>query len=433
MKLEKISSISCICAFGLILLQSQAFCQNPAKDSWATFTQTFSEEFTDLSFGGLSLSYLINLEQIPSKEVLEKQQAFIHKVSKKLQSFDPTPFSRVQQLEYHLLNYQLVLHQERIQLEKKWKKHAQISISPEGLAYIPMGKDWYTHFLHRWVDLDVDPDSLYVFGAQQVARAKQAMKDIQVESGLAEEAFQLSLSHDRFFYQSAEEVEAAFLQYQEDVSSILPAYFPYLEKVSTIKIKQGTDPNLARVPGFYRNNTFFYNYFDKPFNNRQIGWLYLHEAVPGHHYERSLRATLGQTDLQNLFWMPCYSEGWAAYIEEIAVSIHAYRDVYEEYGKWEWDLIRSVRVMLDVGLNYYGWEDTKAMEVWKSHISNLDEIGEREIARMKKWPAQVITYKYGADWFLQQSQQFGELKSFHQSLMDVGPLPFSILKELIQL
>ena len=87
--------------------------------------------------------------------------------------------------------------------------------------------------------------------------------------------------------------------------------------------------------------------------------------------------------------------------------------------------------MLDVGLNYYGWSDDKALNIWKEHIQGIDEIGEREIARMKRWPAQVITYKYGADKLLRLSQQYEDLYNYHQALMEVGPLPFSVLDKLL--
>ncbi len=38
------------------------------------------------------------------------------------------------------------------------------------------------------------------------------------------------------------------------------------------------------------------------------------------------------------------------------------------YAQLQWDLIRSVRVVLDVALNYYGWSDEQALEFWNQHI-----------------------------------------------------------------
>ena len=202
------------------------------------------------------------------------------------------------------------------------------------------------------------------------------------------------------------------------------------------KFKEGTNVRLAQVPGFYSNNIFYYNFFEEPFNKRQIPWLYLHEALPGHHYEINYSRSLEKLPTQELFYNPGYSEGWAAYVEEIGYDIGAYQNIYDELGKWEWDIIRSVRVPLDVGLNYYAWSDERAMMFWRQHIQGKDDIGRREIARMKRWPCQVITYKYGANKILKWKAKFEEvpdfsLKTFHEKLLGYGPLPFSILEHLI--
>lgn len=193
---------------------------------------------------------------------------------------------------------------------------------------------------------------------------------------------------------------------------------------------------MAQVPAYYSDNTLFYNFFGRPFNKRQVAWVYLHEALPGHHYERSYSRSLEQSPVQRLFYNPGYSEGWAAYVEEIGNAIGAYRSIYDELGKWEWDIIRSVRVPLDVGLNYYGWSDEQALAFWRRHITGQDDIGRREIARMKRWPCQVVTYKYGADKLLRWKARFEEqpgfsLMAFHTEVLKRGPLPFSILEGLI--
>ena len=159
----------------------------------------------------------------------------------------------------------------------------------------------------------------------------------------------------------------------------------------------------AQVPAYYAEtrSTFYYNYFDKPFNNRQVAWIYMHEAIPGHHYQIKFEEQLEKSKIKNLFFYSGYREGWAAYVEELIHDFGTYTTKYDELGKWEWDIIRSVRVSMDVGLNYYGWSDAEALQFWQQHIKGQDAIAQREIGRMKRWPAQVITYKYGANQILQ--------------------------------
>ncbi|HHC80938.1 MAG TPA: DUF885 family protein, partial [Flavobacteriia bacterium] len=123
-------------------------------------------------------------------------------------------------------------------------------------------------------------------------------------------------------------------------------------------------------------------------------------------------------------------------VEEIGYEINAYENIYDELGKWEWDIIRSVRVCLDVGLNYYDWSDEKAIRFWRRHIKNKDYIAKREIARMKRWPAQVITYKYGAnrilEWRLRSKVKTPEnIKEFHRKILKNGSIPFSVLNKVM--
>jgi uncharacterized protein (DUF885 family) len=55
---------------------------------------------------------------------------------------------------------------------------------------------------------------------------------------------------------------------------------------------------------------------------------------------------------------------------------------------------------------------------------------------MRRWPAQVITYKYGAETFLRWQRSAARQKDFdwidfHAQVLQYGPLPLSLLEELV--
>ncbi len=62
----------------------------------------------------------------------------------------------------------------------------------------------------------------------------------------------------------------------------------------------------------------------------------------------------------------------------------------------------------------------------------------REINRMKRWPAQVLTYKIGALKILelkekmqeQQGDQFN-IKDFHDKILKARPVPLHLLENYI--
>ncbi|MEL6699044.1 MAG: DUF885 domain-containing protein [Bacteroidota bacterium] len=408
-----------------------------AQNSWEAFVTDFQAQYQARDIAPLQLSYVTNLEAIPDSQELHKQQAFCMQSLDRLQSFSSAQLSPQQQLEHALLSYQLPLFQERLQLEMQWAKAKPKKVSEKGLATVPLGKEFYALFLKRWLDKEVTPDALFQFGMAEIQRIKARMKAIQEGSGMDSLTFDAYLNEAHFFYPDVATTQQALEAYAASIQERIPRYFPHTAEIPPLQIAEGIDKRLAQVPGFYRNNTFFYNFFDKPFNKRQVGWLYLHEGIPGHHYEVNHRTLVSQSTLQSLFYSPGYSEGWAAYIEDLALEIGVYRDVYDEYGKWEWDIIRSVRVPLDVGINYFGWTDAECLAFWRQYIQGQDDIARREIARMRRWPCQVITYKYGTrkilNWKKAWEQQADfSLLAFHTALLAHGPLPFSILEDIIR-
>lgn len=413
--------------------------QNVSSD-WLTLTTKFEKTFKALNIPELQIAYVDNLHAIKDEEAITGQEQFFLSIKKELAQINIERLSKKEQLDYKIIKYETSLNLHRIELEKRWIGLEVESISDMGLSTIPMGKEWYAYYLKKWVDQEVSPDQLYNFGLKEIERVKSNIKTLQEKSGMDSLAFLNHINEETFFYKDVEEVQKAFENIHEKVLNKVDSLFPFMNEIPPITIDRGSNEALAQVPAFYNfvEQTFYYNYFDKPFNKRQIGWIYIHEAIPGHHYQLNLDSSLPRSSIAKMFRHPGYIEGYAAYIEELGNEIGAYNNIYDELGKWEWDIIRSVRVAIDVGLNYYAWSDEQAIQFWQKHITGQDDIAKREIARMKRWPAQVITYKYGADKILQwkamakQKSTFN-LKVFHKSILEKGSLPFSILKSEINL
>jgi uncharacterized protein (DUF885 family) len=204
-----------------------------------------------------------------------------------------------------------------------------------------------------------------------------------------------------------------------------------------LKIEKGASVALAQTPGYYNNGTFYYNLTDKPYNTRAYDWLFIHEGIPGHHYQH-FTSPAHPSAVQSLFFYYGFAEGWGAYAEELGKELGLYKTPYAELGKWEWDIVRSVRVPLDVGINYYGWTDEQALAFWKKNIRRQDDIAPREIARIKRWPAQVVTYKYGAlqilHWKEELQKKQGakfDIKAFHSKVLANGTLPLPLIRERV--
>lgn len=432
LKLPDMKKAVCL-PFTVLLCLSLVCCQ---EKPWDAMVDQFRKDYNNLDLMPLRIEYVDNLGGIKGPDQLHQQQKVFRDLRQRLQAFEYDHLDKKQQIEYRLLSHHLQLNEERMRLEETWLASGPDTIPTAGLAVLPDGKAWYAYFLKQWIDLGATPEALFEFGLAEIQKVQSRIQGIRQKSGLDSLAFQEYIQSDHFFYHKVEEVQQALEDYHLRMKRRLPDFFPGIKEIPELNIQRGQVNRLAQTPGFYSQNTLFYNFFDRPFNTRQITWLYLHEALPGHHYEISYSRNHRVSPLQSLFNNPAYSEGWAAYVEEIGWEIGAYDSIFDELGKWEWDLIRSVRVPMDIGLNYSGWSDERALEFWRQFITGQDDIGLREIARMKRWPCQVITYKYGAhkitQWKSRLEKQAGfDLKTFHENILQYGPLPFSILEAFI--
>lgn len=416
-----------------LLLLGLIFINSSRKSDFGSLRDDFYDGYTAFNLPGLQTNYTDVLNSIQSKDKIEKQRIFFSKMKSRWVKLDINNLSEKELLDYRIIGYEIDLNLIRINLEYQWDFQIKVD-ETKSIYSVPNGTKWYAYLLKRWVDKIVTPKELYDFGLLEIQKVKSNMKQIQKASGLKENQFEQYLKSDDFLINQPSEIQESFEKTRKVVKKKANEMFPYIEQIPIINIEKGTNQNLSHVPAYYNNNTFYYNLFDEPFNNRQIGWFYVHEAIPGHHYQSSVNQIVNRSRIQNLFWYAGFVEGWGAYVEYLGNELGVYKTIYDEYGKWEWDLIRSVRVCLDIGINYKGWSDKKALAFWNQHIVDKEDIAKREIARMKRWPAQVITYKYGAEVFLgmlkeaKKNSNFN-YKSFHEKILEHGDVPISILRQ----
>jgi len=404
-------------------------------EDFAAFRDKFIEDYKALNIPETELSYAANLQHIQSLYNIQKQQDFFTEANKKLTRFESLWITDEERFDLDLMKFETKLNLQRLALEKRWIEEKPTIIPENNLYSIPHSHEWYAYFVNRWLGAFVNVDELYFNGTEEIEKVKAQINDICIKKGLSEAQLYIHLNDSIFYTTKETQLQQAFAHVQQTVQRNLSNIF-HVKQVDNVNIQTGRNEALAQTPGYYSNNIFYYNFSGKPYCIRQIAWLYLHEAVPGHHYQSCISIQTPQSKVQQLFHYSGFAEGWAAYTETLGKELGAYETAYDEIGHLEWDLVRSVRVILDIGLNYYGWTDEKALAKWKEYIPNQDDIAMREINRMKRWPAQVITYKYGSTLFLQwkkelQKQQGTsfDLRDFHDRILGHGSLPFFMVRK----
>ncbi len=434
--MEMIGSRQLLIAIFLLAPLAGAASEQDAE--FRTLAEAFAEDYAGLDLPGLQLSYLENLRAIKPPRHLERQEAMFSRYWPQLSGLETAGLGVCSQIHYEILNYEISLNLERIALERRFVAEMAGAAAPsDGLASVPLGHDLYRYFLKRWLTVDWTPEEIFAFGEKEIAEATAQYRQIQREMGFEgrDQAFLDHLNGDQFFEREEAAILQAYHEKQEIVRNGLTNVFQNYPIVAA-GIKKSDQGANVPAPGFYNNNTFFFNIFSDRYNRRQMDWLYIHEAEPGHHFQLTHELTLSDCRAgRPPFSYGVFREGWGAYVEELGADIGLYRTPADLLGKIEWDLIRSTRVPLDVGLNYYGWSDEEALAYWKKHIKGQDDIGRREINRMKNWPVQVLTYKVGAEVILELKSEsqaaWGadfNVRDFHDGILRYGSLPLRLLQ-----
>jgi len=431
----------------LTIILFLSICVNKAnatiQPATVDFKDKYQQGYSALKLAKFGLSYVKNLKNIGTFEEIEQQTQFFKHSEKTLNALLKEPTKNIDLLK---IKYEIELNLERLSLEKKFKQLNQGKEIPEtGLANVIMGKEWYQHFLKRWLSVDTPVDELSHFGNQQIKAVQENILDIQNTLGFVgdNEGFYRYLKQPKFELNK----ETSVIEKYSERDVIIRKNVGKLFKVTDIDeviIAPIPDVTKDSPPGTYRRhgaNTFSFNFWQNKHNTRAMDFLYLHEAIPGHHYH--LKELAKHHVIKGDNKVPLYSvfiEGWAAYCEELGAELGVYKTPADWYGKHEWDLVRSVRVVMDIGLNFHQWSDKKAHQFWQDNIVGQDDIAQREIDRMRRWPAQVLTYKVGAEHIINLKKSLEEkqgndfdIKRFHSILLnDGGTVPLKLLASLVQ-
>jgi uncharacterized protein (DUF885 family) len=401
----------------------------------------FIEGYQKLPIPQFSYDYQAYFSSIPNEAALRQQEDFFLSQKKALASVDAARLSKEERVTYDHLGYEISNNLERIKLERGWVAAGR-DIPVGGVATLSNHEAWYRLFAKRFTSLDITADEVEALGRREVARVKEAITAIRGGLGIADsQSFYTRLADPSFLIRDKTLLVQAFSRVDSIVRSNLPAFIGNAA-MPPVFAMEWADATAHTPPGMYLNRSnnaygkdvFLYNFYGGRFNTRALEWIYMHEAIPGHHLQFTLRK---QTALQELFLYPGNFEGWACYVEYFGKDLGLYTDPYGELGKWEWDLVRSARLVLDAGIHKRGWSHEQAIAYWKATINGQDDIAEREVTRVTAWPGQALSYKVGADCLMSLRQGWlkqhpGKLiAAFHRWFMGMGNCPLSVLRSNI--
>ncbi|MBA4058238.1 MAG: DUF885 domain-containing protein, partial [Marivirga sp.] len=177
----------------------------------------------------------------------------------------------------------------------------------------------------------------------------------------------------------------------------------------------------------------------KKYNTLSDEDLFLHEAIPGHHYQIALQ--LESTSLpafRNILGYSAYAEGWGLYAESLGKELGLYTDPYQYFGMLSAEMHRAIRLVVDAGIHTQGWTREQAIQYSKDHEARSEQSIVAEIERYMAIPGQALSYKIGQlkiqELRAKAEKELGDkfnVAQFHNQVLDSGSIPLKILEDKI--
>ncbi|MBX7539805.1 DUF885 domain-containing protein [Qipengyuania sphaerica] len=316
-----------------------------------------------------------------------------------------------------------------------------------GLAGLAGGQAYYDHLIEANTSLDLAAPAIHQTGKDEVARILGRMDAIRRSQGFSGtlDQFDQSLHQNAAYGVSS---RAAYQQLFEDIGDrVVPkAYglFRY-QPTSQLSIKPYDAVQeqfmfaASYLPGTAdgsRPGIFRYNASSFGGHKLASTSLFMHEGVPGHHFQIMLaRENEGLPDFMNGTGLIAYVEGWALYAETLGYDMKFYDDELVEYGHLTQELLRALRLVVDTGIHHFGWSRQQALNYVAANSPYNNGLP-GEIDRYIGWPSQALGYKIGElkmqELRAESVAALGDtrevLKGFHHQVLGTGVIPLPVLE-----
>ena len=315
-----------------------------------------------------------------------------------------------------------------------------------GVWALPDGPERYRFAVKQMTTTDMTPSQIHAMGLKQVAEIDAQMLTLAESLGYHDlKSFNEHIREDRELYgKSSQQIFDLYKHYSDQMVVKLPQLFGHLPKTRLDVVPMEAYRAPDAVPADYspgagdgsRPGRINVNEYDPThrllLNVEAIAY---HEGIPGHHMQFSIAQELPDLPAFRRFSeYNAYSEGWAFYAERLGKEAGFYQDPYSEYGRLENEMWRSVRLVVDTGVHDQRWSRQQMIDFFHQHTAMDDKNIETEVDRYIAWPGQALAYKLGQMKILELRERARkalgssfDIRTFHDAILDEGPLPLDIL------
>jgi uncharacterized protein (DUF885 family) len=325
------------------------------------------------------------------------------------------------------------------------------SRTTSGIGALPKGNDLYKAYVKQWTTTEMTPEEIHALGLKEVARLKSEMEKIKTQvgfKGTIKEFFDHVRNKPELKpFKKPEEVIANFEKYHaiikpnvDKLFSLQPKTPFQIKRTEAFREKTASAEYMQGAADGSRPGTFYvpipdvanYNYYaDED--------LFLHEAIPGHHFQISLQQeNKALPDFRKFNWFGAYGEGWALYTESLGKELGLYKDPYQYFGMLGSEMHRAIRLVVDTGMHSKGWTREQAIQYSLDNEAESEASIVSEIERYMAIPGQALSYKIGQLKIIElrhkAEKELGskfDIKKYHQIVLESGVMPLALLEKKV--
>ncbi|MGB5257573.1 MAG: DUF885 domain-containing protein [Woeseiaceae bacterium] len=317
-----------------------------------------------------------------------------------------------------------------------------------GLSALPNGEEWYAYMVKIRTTTDMTPDEIHQIGLSEVARIHAEMRGVMEEVGFdgdLKDFFEFVNTDEQFFFDEPEQLIQGYRDMTDhitalsrDLFEIFPKTAFEVRRVEPFREKSAAGGSyMAGTADGSRPGVFYANAYDiKARGKWAMESLFLHEAIPGHHFQIMIqRENEDLPDFRRYGGFTAFSEGWGLYAESLGKELGVYTDPYQYFGGLNAELWRSIRLVVDTGIHAKGWTRQQVLDYMYANSAVAEARAVAEAERFMAIPGQALAYKVGQLKILEirakAEARLGDrfdVKSFHTEVLKDGAMPLSMLE-----
>ena len=325
------------------------------------------------------------------------------------------------------------------------------SRTSSGMAAIPRGEEFYRTQIKSFTTTDLGAEEIHQMGQREVTRLLGEMNKVRERVGFQGD-LKAFFAHVRTRKQLMPFTEPK--QVIDNFHAIHRQMQPSLQRLFSLAPK--TPFEIRRTEAFREATAsaeWSYGSLDgqrpgifyvpipnvREYNIGQDEALFLHEAIPGHHYQFSLQRENNRLPMfRRVIDYSAFGEGWALYCESLGRELGLYDDPYQYFGMLSMEMHRAIRLVVDTGLHAKGWTREQAIQYSLDHEAESEAGIVAEIERYMAIPGQALSYKIGQlkirELRARAEKALGErfdIREFHARVLESGCLPLKLLEQKI--